>query len=119
METALLIYLIEVTGNLRLVLLSASIGSGVMVPLVAFTASMEGKGEEWAGKIKALFIFSAVALVTTVLLPSKATMHVMVAAYLGQEIVQSETVQRVAPKALAVLEEYLDTALTPPEGEQE
>ena len=46
-----------------------------------------------------------------VISPTKSTMHAMLAASIAEEIVDSESVQNIAPKAIKVLDKYLDDAL--------
>jgi hypothetical protein len=62
--------------------------------------------------IKLAVITLFMLLIITTLIPTKETTYTMLAAYGVEGIAKSNTVHRLAPKSIALLEQYMDEQLT-------
>ena len=115
MDFALLIYLISVLAGLN-----DLFEFGLLLGGIAVIGSLIGMcivefDERAMPSLKRMLKFGAVVFFVSVplgiLMPSKGTMYAMVAAYTGQSVLESETVGRLAPKSLQILEQYMDEFL--------
>ena len=126
MELALIVYGIQITGHLYIV-------AGVLFNALVFLLCIVGfVGIIWTfdsdydldeykrlvrSSGKPLLLPALVITILAVLTPPKSTMYAMLAAYGGQSVLESESVQRLAPKSLELLEGYIDKHLEELSGE--
>ena len=124
MEFALLIYAIEIIsaiGNLSGMIIFAAI----LVFLIGGVITIISEGEFLESQIKyfntklawAKYAF-VIVVVVEILIPSRTTMHTMIAAYAGQTVIASDAVGRLAPKSLQLIEGYLDKQIESMESEE-
>lgn len=98
------LYLADVAGGINLVLLLASVGGLVFLPLVTAFRFGEGLKPAWTPTNTKYAIAIAAALFFVVILPSKSTMYAIAASELGQQAVESKLGQKVA----TALEQWID-----------
>lgn len=110
MSLTMWLYWIDVLGNLSELFIIIGVALCVLAP-PAFVAVFEFGGVEQSRVIK---IISAVIgaglmfITLSVFIPSKQTMHAMLAADAGEKIVQSQEFKEIGGKALEALNKKLD-----------
>lgn len=112
MKLALIIYLINLADNIAQVSYLSIIvfGMGTLFLILSWVTD-EDEREALAVYIKKGLIITFIAILIAVLTPSTRTSYTMLAAYGGQAVLESDAVGRIAPKSIAVIEQFLDDKL--------
>lgn len=115
MELALIIYLVGLVASLdwvaQAMLIIWGVGGGVLI-FLALPMEFEGRHVASPKKpFRSWLIGTFVLALVSVVTPSERTAYAMLAAYGGQQVVESEAMGRLAPKSLQLLEGYMDKHL--------
>ena len=115
MEFALLIYAIEVLSGFGTFSAIMLLVGGMVLGVALVIAGVDGDTPKIWALLRSAPVYAkgwvCLLVVSAFLVPTQVTMHAMIAAYAGQAVLESSTVERLAPKSLQLLESYLDKQL--------
>lgn len=95
MLTAFIIWLIGVSGNISLLLLLSGLTFMVSLGTVCFYRGVEDHDVVWDKTCKTMLISGMTLLLLATTIPSEKTAYLMVAGYIAQETITSDTGQKL------------------------